>query len=187
MKLFSRLMGGLTLALCFFMTTSTTSASPIQEIPLVDIDGNPTSLKAYTGKVVLLVNVASKCGLTPQYTALEKTFRKYKDQGFVVLAMPCNDFGAQEPGTHEEIKEFCSTRYDVSFPMLGKAHVKGPNQHPLYKALTGDKAKFPGDIEWNFGKFLIGKDGEVLERYAPRTAPDDSKVIAAIESALKAK
>lgn len=164
---------------------ASTLASPLQDVPLVDIDGKAVSLKDYSGKVVLLVNVASKCGLTPQYKALEETYRKYKDQGFVVVGMPCNDFGAQEPGSAEEIKEFCSTKYDVTFPMLEKAHVKGAEQHPLYAALTGPNAKFPGDIEWNFGKFLIGKDGEVLHRFTPRTAPDDSKIVTAIESALK--
>lgn len=166
---------------------STLTASSIQEIALKDIDGKDVSLKDYAGKVVLLVNVASKCGLTPQYNALEATYRKYKDQGFVVLAMPCNDFGSQEPGTEAEIKEFCSLNYDVTFPMLKKAHVKGPEQHPLYTALTGKDAKFPGDIEWNFGKFLIGRNGEVLQRFTPRTAPDDAAVVQAIETALKEK
>lgn len=160
-------------------------SAPLQDIPLKDIDGKDVSLKDYAGKVVLLVNVASKCGLTPQYNGLEAAYRKYKDQGFIVLGMPCNDFGAQEPGTAEEIKTFCSANYDVTFPMLTKAHVKGPNQHPLYAALTGKASKFPGDIEWNFGKFLIGRNGEVLERFTPRTAPDDAKVVSAIEKALK--
>ncbi|MBX3734437.1 MAG: glutathione peroxidase [Verrucomicrobiae bacterium] len=162
-------------------------AASIQEIPVKDIDGKDTSLKAYDGKVVLVVNVASKCGLTPQYTALEALYRKYKDQGLVVLGFPCNDFGGQEPGSPAEIKEFCSTKYDVTFPLMGKLHVKGPEQHALYAQLTGKDARFPGDIEWNFGKFLIGRDGAVLVRFSPRTAPDAPEVTQAIEEALKAK
>ncbi|MBN8246636.1 MAG: glutathione peroxidase [Verrucomicrobia bacterium] len=162
-------------------------AATVQDVPLKDIDGKDTSLKAYNGKVVLVVNVASKCGLTPQYTALEALYRKYKDQGLVIVGFPCNDFGAQEPGTPVEIKEFCSTKYDVTFPLMGKLHVKGPEQHPLYVQLTGKDAKFPGDIEWNFGKFLIARDGTVIQRFSPKTTPDSSDVTAAIEQALKAK
>lgn len=163
------------------------SAPGISSIPLKDIDGKETSLAAYKGKVVLVVNVASKCGLTPQYKALEATYRKFKDKGFVIVGFPCNDFGAQEPGSPEEIKTFCSTKYDVSFPLMGKLHVKGAEQHPLYAALTGPGAKFPGDIEWNFGKFLIGRDGEVIKRFTPKTTPDAAEVVDAIEAALKAK
>lgn len=163
------------------------NAPSISSIPLKNIDGKDTTLGAYKGKVVLVVNVASKCGLTPQYTALEATYRKYKDQGFVILGFPCNDFGAQEPGTPAEIKTFCSSKYDVSFPLMSKLHVKGPEQHPLYAALTGPDSKFPGDIKWNFGKFLIGRDGQVLKRIEPKTTPDDPEVVAAIEAALKAK
>lgn len=163
------------------------AASSIRDIPLKDIDGKDTSLKKYDGKVVLVVNVASKCGLTPQYEALEKLYRKYKDQGLVIIGFPCNDFGSQEPGTAEEIKTFCSTKYDVSFPLMAKLHVKGEEQHPLYAALTGKDAKFPGDIEWNFGKFLVGKKGEVIKRFHPKTTPDAEDVTAAIEAALKAK
>jgi len=167
--------------------TVTMFAAAITDIPLKDIDGKDTSLKAYKGKVVLVVNVASKCGLTPQYEQLEAVHKKYQKQGFTVVGFPCNDFGSQEPGTPEEIKAFCSTKYSVSFPLMGKLHVKGPEQHPLYAALTGKDAKFPGDIEWNFGKFLIGKDGTVLKRFAPKTKPDAPEVVAAIEEALKAK
>ena len=164
-----------------------TLAVNLQDIPLKDIDGKDSSLKAYSGKVVLLVNVASKCGLTPQYEKLEAVQRKYKDQGLVVVGVPCNDFGGQEPGTTEEIKTFCKTKYDVSFPLLGKVHVKGAEQHPLYATLTGKEAKFPGDIEWNFGKFLIGRNGEVLKRFHPKVTPDDATVSKAIEDALKSK
>jgi glutathione peroxidase len=157
------------------------------DIPLKDIDGKDTSLKAYKGKVVLVVNVASKCGLTPQYDSLEATYQKYKDKGLVIVGFPCNDFGAQEPGSAEEIKTFCSTKYHVSFPLMSKLHVKGAEQHPLYAALTGKDAKFPGDVTWNFGKFLIGRDGQVLKRIEPRTAPDAAEVLSAIEAALKFK
>lgn len=159
----------------------------ITDIPLKDIDGKPTTLKAYEGKVLLLVNVASRCGNTPQYKAMEELYRKYKDQGLVVMGFPCNDFGAQEPGTNAEIKEFCTSKYDVSFPMFDKLHVKGPEQHPLYTALTGKDGAFPGDVKWNFGKFLVGRDGKPLERFEPKVKPDDAKVVNAIEAALAAK
>ncbi len=159
----------------------------ISDVPVKDIDGKDTSLKAQKAKVMLVVNVASKCGLTPQYEALEKVHRKYKDRGFSVVGFPCNDFNGQEPGTPEEIKEFCKSKYDVSFPLMGKLHVKGPEQHPLYAALTGAGAAFPGDIEWNFGKFLVTADGKVLKRFSPRTPPDHADVTAAIEAALGGK
>ncbi len=156
----------------------------LYDIPFNDIEGQPASLRAYRGKVLLIVNVASRCGLTPQYEQLEALQKKYADRGFTVLGFPCNDFGAQEPGTPAEIKAFCSTKYNVTFPLFEKVHVKGPGQHPLYAALTGPAAKFPGEISWNFGKFLVGKTGEVLRRFDPRTKPDDPAVIAAIEAAL---
>ncbi|MBL9127268.1 MAG: glutathione peroxidase [Verrucomicrobiales bacterium] len=159
----------------------------VAEIPLKDIDGKETSLKAQKAKVMLVVNVASRCGLTPQYDALEKLQKKYKSQGFSVVAFPCNDFGAQEPGTPAQIKEFCKSTYDVSFPLMEKVHVKGQEQHPLYAALTGKEAAFPGDIEWNFGKFLVTADGKVLKRFNPRKSPDDPEVVGAIEAALAAK
>lgn len=159
----------------------------VTEIPLKDIDGKETTLKAQKARVLLVVNVASKCGLTPQYSALEALHRKYKDQGFSVVGIPCNDFGGQEPGTPAQIKEFCSTKYDVTFPIMEKVHVKGPEQHPLYTALTGKEAAFPGDIAWNFGKFLVSADGKVLKRFEPRTKPDDAEVMQAIEAALAAK
>lgn len=159
----------------------------VLDIPLKDIDGKDTSLKAYQGKVLLVVNVASRCGLTKQYKELQALHEKYKDQGFSVVGFPCNDFGAQEPGTNEEIKTFCSTNYQVSFPLFDKLHVKGEQQHPLYTALTGKDGAFPGDVKWNFGKFLIGKDGKPLQRFEPRTTPDDAAVVAAIEKAIAAK
>ena len=174
-------------AITLLATMTASFAASVQDVPLKDIDGKDTSLKAYNGKVVLVVNVASKCGLTPQYKSLEALYRKYKDQGLVIVGFPCNDFGAQEPGTPVEIKEFCSTKYDVTFPLMGKLHVKGPEQHPLYVNLTGKDAKFPGEIEWNFGKFLIARDGTVVQRFSPKTAPDSADITAAVEQALKAK
>ena len=159
----------------------------LREIPIKDIDGKATSLKAYEGKVLLVVNVASKCGLTPQYKALEAAHQKYKDKGFSVLAFPCNDFGAQEPGANDEIKEFCSTKYNVTFPLFDKLHVKGPEQHALYTALSGKDSPFPGDVKWNFGKFLIGRDGRIIKRFEPRVAPDSPEVAEAIEAALAEK
>lgn len=177
----------LAVSLLLTVMTSAFAAGTLQEIPLKDIDGKDTSLKAYDGKVVLVVNVASKCGLTPQYKSLEALYRKYKDQGLVIVGFPCNDFAAQEPGTAEEIKTFCSTKYDVTFPLMAKLHVKGPEQHPLYLQLTGKDAKFPGDVEWNFGKFLVARDGTVIQRFHSKTAPDSAEVTAAVEQALKVK
>ncbi len=159
----------------------------LSEILLKDIDGKATSLKAYEGKVLMIVNVASRCGNTKQYTQLEEVYAKYKDQGLVILGFPCNDFGAQEPGTNEDIKTFCSTKYKVSFPMFDKLHVKGAEQHPLYAALTGKDGAFPGDVKWNFGKFLVGRDGKVISRIEPKTMPDAPEVIKAIETALAKK
>jgi len=154
------------------------------DIPLKDINGKSTSLKAYEGKVLLVVNVASKCGFTPQYKGLEALYQKYKDQGLVVLGFPCNDFGAQEPGTLDEIKEFCSTRYHVTFPLFEKIHVKGAEQHALYAALTGKDSPFPGDVKWNFGKFVVGRDGKILQRFESRVKPEDPELVKAIEDAL---
>lgn len=159
--------------------------SPIWEIEVQDIDGKSKKLKEYQGQVLLVVNVASKCGFTPQYKDLELVYKKYKDQGFVVLAFPCNQFGAQEPGDEKEIKEFCSLTYDVSFPMFSKVDVNGDNTHPLFQEL---KESLPGimgtkAIKWNFTKFLIGKDGNPIKRYAPNDKPTD--ITTDIENALK--
>lgn len=168
-------------------TAAFAATKKLSDIPLKDIDGKSTSLKAYEGKVLMLVNVASKCGNTKQYKQLEEVYNKYKDQGLVILGFPCNDFGAQEPGTNEEIKTFCSTKYTVSFPLFDKLHVKGPEQHPLYEELTGKKGAFPGDVKWNFGKFLVGRDGKPIMRIEPKTLPDDPSVTKAIEEALAKK
>lgn len=159
----------------------------LYDIPLKDINGKDASLKDYKGKVLLIVNVASFCGNTPQYAGLENLYQKYKDKGFVVLGFPCNQFGKQEPGSNEEIKEFCSKKYNVTFPMFDKLEVKGANQHPLYKELSGKDAPFPGDVGWNFGKFLVGRDGKILKRIDPRVKPESPEVVKAIEDALAAK
>lgn len=147
-------------------------------------NGEVIDLAEKKGKVLLVVNTASKCGFTPQYDGLEKLWKDYGDRGFEVLAFPCNQFGKQEPGTNEEILSFCSTKYNVTFPMFDKLEVNGPGRHPLYKELIGAGGK---DIGWNFGKFLVGRDGKVIARFEPRTAPDAPEVVKAIEAALAAK
>ena len=179
----------------------------LQTIPLKTIDSKDASLGDYAGKVALVVNVASKCGLTPQYEGLEKLYTTYRDKGFVVLGFPANDFGAQEPGTLDEIATFCSATYGVDFPMFAKIAVTGANKHPLYQALTAaaptaqdDKEVFRDrlrgfgmtpnpdpEVLWNFEKFLIGRDGEVVARFAPTTTPDDPGLVGAIEGALAAE
>lgn len=149
-----------------------------------NIDGQDVNLGSYKGKVLLIVNTASKCGYTPQYEQIEKVFRKYKDQGLAVLAFPANDFGKQEPGTDAEIKEFCTTRFDASFDLFSKISVvKGENQHPLYAWLTTDK-QYGGPVKWNFTKFLIGRDGRVVGRFESKVKPDSDEAIKAIEAAL---
>lgn len=173
------------------------------EFPLSN--GKATTLSDFGDKVMLIVNVASKCGLTPQYAELEKLYEKYHEKGFLVLGFPANEFANQEPGTNEEIQQFCQSHYGVKFPVMGKISVKGENQHPLYKVLTEEKPVAtkkaggvlegklsehgllngkPGDITWNFEKFLLGRNGEILERFAPDITPDDPVVVNAIERAL---
>jgi glutathione peroxidase len=174
-------------SLLFAATILAKTMAPVQEIPLKDIEGKPTTLGAFAGKTILLVNVASKCGYTPQYEALEAVHQKYKDRGFTVVGVPCNDFGAQEPGSNKDIKEFCSSKYNVTFPLMDKIHVKGAEQHPLYAYLTGKEAAYPGDIKWNFGKFLIGPDGKVLKRWDSAVKPDSKEVTDAIEASLAKK
>ena len=150
------------------------------------IDGEDKAFSEYRGKVLLIVNVASRCGLTPQYTALEELYRGMKDRGLQVLGLPCNQFGAQEPGTEAEIKGFCSTKYDVTFPLFSKLEVNGEGRHPLYAWLTSQQTQphGPGDIKWNFAKFLVGRDGQLLGRFSPTMAPTDPSLVEAIESAL---
>lgn len=167
------------------ITGSSVFAAPLDSIPFKTLEGADTSLKAYAGKVVLVVNVASRCGNTPQYAGLEELYKKFSGDGLMVVGFPCNDFGGQEPGTNAEIKEFCTAKYNVTFPMMDKVHVKGPEQCPLYAALTGPSAQFPGDVKWNFGKFLIGRDGSVIARFEPGVKPGDPKVVEAIAAALK--
>ena len=158
----------------------------ILEFTLKNIDGQEVKLGDYSGKVLLLVNVASKCGYTPQYEGLESIYRKYKDRGFVVMGFPANNFLGQEPGTNEEIKTFCMTRYNVTFPMFSKISVKGANIHPLYRFLTSKETnpEFGGDISWNFNKFLVDRRGKIVDRFGTREKPESEKVAQAIEKAL---
>jgi glutathione peroxidase len=163
------------------------AASSVHEFTLDSIEGQPAPLAAYKGKVLLLVNVASKCGFTPQYTALESTYEKYKDQGLVVIGFPANNFMSQEPGTNEEIKAFCTRKYSVTFPMYSKISVKGNDKAPLYQFLTDSSANSTtgGEIKWNFTKFLVNRDGQVIARFEPKVTPDSPEVTEAIEKALK--
>jgi glutathione peroxidase len=177
----------LLVAIILFQVVAASAAESVYDIPLKDIDGHSTSLKPYQGKVMLIVNVASKCGFTPQYTALEAIYKKYQDQGFVVLGFPCNQFAHQEPGTDVEIKQFCTSKYDVTFPMFDKIEVNGPNRNPLYVLLAGQSSPFPGDIGWNFTKFLIGRGGKILNRFDSPVKPDSPEVTKAIEAALATK
>ena len=174
-----------------FIFNPSPSAPPAEksmyEFTLKDIDGKDVKLDAYQGKAVMIVNTASKCGLTPQYEGLQKIYDKYKDQGFVVLGFPANNFMGQEPGTEKEIKEFCTLKYDVDFPMFSKISVKGADQHPFYTFLTNKESNpgFGGDVTWNFEKFLADKNGKIVARFSPKTLPDAPEVVAAIEKALK--
>lgn len=154
------------------------------DVPVIGIQGEPDLLGPLRGQVVLAVNVASRCGYTPQYTGLEQLHGELAAQGFSVVGFPCNQFGHQEPGTDTEIREFCSTRYDVSFPLAAKLEVNGPRRHPLFAWLTAPANGHAGDIEWNFEKFLIGRDGRVLARYPSGTRPDDKGLLADIAAAL---
>ena len=174
-------------AVLIFQVISAGAADSIYDIPLKDIDGKSTSLKPYKGKVLLVVNVASKCGYTPQYTGLQALYEKYKDQGLVVTGFPCNQFGSQEPGTDEQIKQFCTSTYNVTFPLFDKLEVNGANRHPLYKTLAGEGSPTAGDIKWNFTKFLVGRDGKIVKRFDSKVKPDSPEMIQAIEAALAAK
>ncbi|MCB9637375.1 MAG: glutathione peroxidase [Myxococcales bacterium] len=158
----------------------------VYDFTVRSIDGEELPLAQFQGKVLLVVNVASRCGLTPHYKGLQALYSKYKEQGLVVLGFPCNQFGAQEPGPEEEIKAFCALNYKVDFPMFSKIEVNGEGRHPLYAYLTSQQTKpdGTGDITWNFAKFLIGKDGKVLARFSPTTPPEDPQIVQALESAL---
>ncbi len=177
---------GLILMLCMAGGSMAATAKTVYNFTLKSIDGQPVSLKSYHGKVLLLVNVASKCGFTPQYAGLESLYEKYKDRGLVIVGIPANNFAAQEPGTNEEIKTFCSRKYNVTFPMMSKVSVLGADKTPLYVFLTDKDAnpKIGGDIKWNFTKFLFDRKGRPVARFEPAITPESPEVTAAIESAL---
>jgi glutathione peroxidase len=168
------------------MTLGMAAVRSIHEIELPSLSGEPVALSDYRGKVVLAVNVASKCGYTPQYAGLQRVHDRYADRGFAVLGFPCNQFLRQEPGSAEEIREFCSVNYGVTFPLFAKLEVKGRHQHPLYAILSefpDDRGK-AGNVTWNFEKFLVGKDGRVVRRFRPKTQPEDPRIVDAIEALL---
>lgn len=174
-------------AACALLNTTAILAEEtdhLLEIPLRTLDGEETNLGALDGKAMLIVNVASRCGLTPQYEGLEALHRKYADQGFTVLGFPCNQFGRQEPGSPAQILEFCQTNYDVTFPLFEKIEVNGAGRHPLYEQLAGESSPFPGNIKWNFGKFLLSPDGSIVRRFEPGVKPDSEEVVSAIETLL---
>ncbi|AIR89505.1 glutathione peroxidase [Pseudomonas cremoricolorata] len=158
--------------------------SAFHQVKVQALKGGDLPLTTLKGKVLLVVNVASRCGLTPQYAALQMLHERYQAQGFSVLGLPCNQFAGQEPDDERTIEAFCSSEYAVSFPMSSKLDVNGPQRHALYRLLAGEGAEFPGDISWNFEKFLVGRDGRVLGRFAPRTLPNDRALIQAIDKAL---
>ncbi len=156
----------------------------ISDITVKDMNGKDVHLSDYKGKVLLIVNVASECGFTPQYKGLEKIYKKYKDKGFEILAFPCNQFGGQEPGTNEEIKNFCSSKFGVTFKLFNKIEVNGKNRSPLYERLTGNSNTEQGDVKWNFEKFLISKDGEIVARFRSKVTPESNEITGAIEKEL---
>ncbi len=165
------------------------NAASVYDFTMKDIDGNEVKLDAYKGKVLMIVNTASRCGYTPQYEGLQKIYEQYNDRGFVVLGFPANNFMGQEPGTEKEIKEFCTLKYNVTFPMFSKISVTGTDQHPLYGYLTNKATnpEFPGDISWNFNKFLLDKNGKIVGRFGTKDKPEDAPVIEAIEKYLAAQ
>ena len=176
------------LFLMFFVACASlfAQAKTIYDFTIKSIDGQPVPLSSYSGKVVLVVNVASKCGFTPQYAGLEAVYEKYKDRGLVIVGIPANNFAQQEPGTNDEIKKFCSNKYNVTFPMMSKVSVLGDDKAPLYTFLTGKDTdpQYAGDIKWNFTKFLFDRSGKPVARFEPATTPDSPEVTAAIEAAL---
>jgi len=161
--------------------------SSIHDLVVKNVDGKDVALADYKGKVLLIVNVASKCGFTGQYEGLQELYEKYKDKGFVILGFPANDFLSQEPGTNAEIQQFCRLNYGVTFPVFAKISVKGKHMHPLYAYLTSKETnpEFGGAISWNFNKFLIGRDGKILARFGSRTKPEDRKLVQAVEQAIQ--
>lgn len=176
----------LSLGLVIIMAGSAFAAANVYDFTLPSIDNQPMPLADYKGKVLLMVNVASRCGFTPQYAALESLYEKYKDQGLVILGFPANNFGAQEPGTNQEIKTFCSRKYNVTFPMYSKVSVKGDGLTPLYQYLTEEtQPGISGEIKWNFTKFLVDRQGHVVQRFEPAVTPDSSDVVSAVEKLLK--
>jgi glutathione peroxidase len=180
--------GSVVAGVILMMMVASAYAAPksIYDFTLPLLNGKDAPLADYKGKVVLVVNVASRCGFTPQYTALESIYEKYKDQGFVIIGFPANNFGGQEPGTNEEIAKFCTGKYNVSFPVYGKISVKGDDQHPLYSYLTKDaNPTVAGDIKWNFTKFLVDRHGNVVQRFESPVTPDSPEITGAIEAQLK--
>lgn len=175
------------LVLSIVLGAQIVSAGSVYDYQLNSIEYEAIPLRGFKGKVLMVVNVASRCGYTPQYAGLETLYRKYKNQGFVIIGIPSNDFGQQEPGTDSEIKQFCQRKYDVTFPMMSKVSIAGNNPIPLYRYLTDKKQnpKTGGDIKWNFTKFLIGRDGTVVARFEPEVTPEDPSLVKAIENALK--
>ena len=178
-----------TIAMSNSLAEGEKTVSPALRFTMNDLGGKPVDLAQFQGKVVLVVNVASKCGLTPQYKGLQSLYDKYRSEGFVIVGVPANDFGKQEPGTDADIAQFCEKNYGVTFPVLSKVSVKGAEICPLYKYLTSKETnpKFAGDISWNFEKFLIGRNGEVGGRFNPRVKPDAAELVGAIEAELKKK
>jgi len=157
----------------------------INNITVLDMEGNQVNLSDYNGKILLIVNVASECGYTPQYTGLQEIYEEYNSQGFEILAFPCNDFGGQEPGTNEQIKNFCSTNYGVTFKLFDKIKIPGENKSPLYERLTNNSVTEKGDVKWNFEKFLISKEGKIVARYRTKVEPTSDEIISAIEREMK--
>ena len=173
----------LSLLLGLSALTKAATLNPFYNLSVTSIDGKVTDLSPYKGKVLLVVNTASKCGFTPQYEGLEKVYEKYKAKGFVVLGFPSNDFGEQEPGPNEEIKKFCQLKYGVSFPLFVKGHVKGADKQPVFAHLVNESAE-KADIKWNFEKFLLGRDGKLVLRFSSKVRPEDKEITSAIEKLL---
>jgi glutathione peroxidase len=174
-----------TLLISFFMSASLITNESIYEFPVTDIDGNEMNLSGYKGKVLLIVNTASQCGYTPQYEGLQALYESYQDQGLIVMGFPANNFNGQEPGTEEDIKQFCSLNYGVTFPMSSKVSVKGDDQDPLFSYLTtADNEDFTGDIKWNFEKFLVDKEGNLVRRFRSSVKPQSDDIVSAVKALL---